>query len=576
MKRALSLILILCLVFLLTGCSDEPEEYSVTFAIDGIPKTLDPQIASSDSELAVVYNTCEGLMRFSPDGTVVYGAAKTHSVSSDGLVYTFTLKEGLKWSDGQELSAKDFAFGLTRAVLPETNCPAVESFYAVKGAKDVFQNGADLSTLGISYSGNTVTITLLYPDEDILHTLACSAAMPCREDFFINSKGKYGLSDELFISSGPFYVKKWSQDTESVSLRISKSPEYVGDIEVKPASVVMFFNNQNDHITEMSEGQMGSAYMPASLYENAVKKDLNTTVRQSESFILSLNNAAPIFSTQKMREIFAKSIDRSVISSKLSYGSVMNNGIVPPSYMLNSKSYSDISPCSPIGYDATAADEYLDELSVIKDTLQARLDAEKKAEDDYLEAVKKAHEDKKPIPEKPKKEITPYSLYAPWDSKDTVETDLSIICLDSPYVTPVALAVASCWEKAFGITVSVKPLSKNELTSAAKQGNYFAAILSYESPDCNAKSFLYSFTSYSNQNHIKYLNEEYDNFIRSLQTDGVTPDKLNQAENMLVSSASVIPLFSASHMVASMPNISNISFVTPNGYIDFTQALNSD
>lgn len=574
MKKVLSLLVLISLLFSMAGCSDQPEPYSITIAIDSVPKTLDPQIATSESELAIIYNTCEGLMRFMPDGSVTYGAAASHSVSNDGLTYTFTLKEGLKWSDGKELSAKDFVYGLTRAVLPETVCPAVESFYSIKGAKDVFEQKADVSQLGIAYTQNTVTLTLEYPDEDILRTLACSAAMPCREDFFIEAKGKYGLSHKLFISSGPYFVKKWSQETESVSLRISKNPEYVGEIKAKPESVVMFFNNQADHITEMYEGQLGSAYMPSYLYENAVKKGLNTIEISTENFFISLNNAAPIFSTLKMRNIFAQSIDKNVISSKLSYGSTLSNRIVPDSYMFSSTKYNDSTSVSPINYNPLSADEYLDELTAINTELKARLDAEEKEEQDYLEAVKKAQADKKPIPSKPIKVTTAYSLYAPWDSKDTVETDFSIICLNSPYVIPVAQAVASCWEKAFGITVSVKPLSLNELNAATKQGNYFAAILSHKSFDCNAKSFLYSFTSYSSQNCIKYLNQEYDDYVRMLQSDGITIEKLNEAERMLTSSASVIPLFTASHMVASMPNVSNIRLITPNGYIDITEALN--
>ena len=88
-----------------TACSNNDDAY-IYFQLDEVPKTLDPQTAKTDIELLISQNLYEGLMRYNEKGELQHGVAKSYE--KQGLTYTFTLRDGIKWSDGADLKAKDF------------------------------------------------------------------------------------------------------------------------------------------------------------------------------------------------------------------------------------------------------------------------------------------------------------------------------------------------------------------------------------------------------------------------------------------------------------------------------------
>jgi oligopeptide transport system substrate-binding protein len=87
------------------------------------PETLDPQLAADNASLAVVGDLYEGLATESADGTIVPGAATSWQVSPDGLTWTFTLRPGLRWSNGDPLAAEHFAAALRSVLAPGTTAP---------------------------------------------------------------------------------------------------------------------------------------------------------------------------------------------------------------------------------------------------------------------------------------------------------------------------------------------------------------------------------------------------------------------------------------------------------------------
>ena len=99
------------------------------------PETLDPLRATDNAALAVVGDLYEGLAREAADGSVVHGAAEAWSVSADGLTWVFRLRPDLRWSNGEPLTAAQFAASLEAALVPGTdlpNAPLLESVRAVE------------------------------------------------------------------------------------------------------------------------------------------------------------------------------------------------------------------------------------------------------------------------------------------------------------------------------------------------------------------------------------------------------------------------------------------------------------
>ena len=101
MKKFVSLILALMMTLSMVAIAGAEPVQEIVFALANEPDGIDPNVTSNSFASPFLVNCFEGLMTNSTtDGTVVYGEAESHTLSEDGLTYTFTLRDGLKWSDG--------------------------------------------------------------------------------------------------------------------------------------------------------------------------------------------------------------------------------------------------------------------------------------------------------------------------------------------------------------------------------------------------------------------------------------------------------------------------------------------
>ena len=101
------------------------------------PESLDPQRARTDSELYILRDLYEGLTALDAEARPMAGAAAEWTVSDDGRVYTFKLREGLRWSTGEPVVGEDFAFALRRLVDPKTASPYAAVVDVIESAADI-------------------------------------------------------------------------------------------------------------------------------------------------------------------------------------------------------------------------------------------------------------------------------------------------------------------------------------------------------------------------------------------------------------------------------------------------------
>ena len=120
----------------LFGCGSEKGTKSFIYeTVMGITN-IDPLFATNDTELHIVYNTFEGLMKYDKAGILTCGVAENYSVSNGGKTYTFKLKKDSKWSDGRPLTAEDFEFAFKRAVDPHSQSPYASTLLPITYAPD--------------------------------------------------------------------------------------------------------------------------------------------------------------------------------------------------------------------------------------------------------------------------------------------------------------------------------------------------------------------------------------------------------------------------------------------------------
>jgi ABC-type oligopeptide transport system substrate-binding subunit len=132
------------------------------------PATLDPQLAEDNASLAVVADLYEGLTRVAADGSVVAGAAARWEQSADRLTYTFHLRPGLTWSNGDALTAAHFAAGLARATASDSVAPNRPLLEALTGIEPI--------------DDRTLRLTLSRPVLYLPALLALPVAMPLHPD----------------------------------------------------------------------------------------------------------------------------------------------------------------------------------------------------------------------------------------------------------------------------------------------------------------------------------------------------------------------------------------------------------
>lgn len=226
----------LCLVF--AGCSkretpiDQANRAGIMIVGNGAePSTLDPQIVTGIPERNIVCTLFEGLTRTDPATLEAKpGAAERWEISGDGLLYTFHLRPGLKWSDGAPLTARDFHASFRRLLSPGLGSDNADQLYPVVNAEEYHKGRLqDFSQVGFRVVDDlTLEIRLSHPAPYLLKTMAARSWFPVPLHV-IEKHGDPLLSSNRWsqpgtlVGNGPFVVKDWKADSH---LEVARSPTY--------------------------------------------------------------------------------------------------------------------------------------------------------------------------------------------------------------------------------------------------------------------------------------------------------------------------------------------------------------
>lgn len=228
MKKIIAIVLSCALLLGLMAACTTPEksEFVVNACIASEPETIDPSLISSVDGSTYTQHQFEGLMKYkfltsqvgeNPNvlGTeMTYGQAKSHTVSEDGLTYTFTLRDDIKWSDGKDVKAEDFVYSWKRIVDPAT---ASDYGYILDG---VVENAAaiqaeekDADTLGIkAIDDKTLEIKLEAPCAYFLELCGFASLMPLRKDV-IDQFGDSWTDPANIVVNGAYKIVEWKHDS---------------------------------------------------------------------------------------------------------------------------------------------------------------------------------------------------------------------------------------------------------------------------------------------------------------------------------------------------------------------------
>jgi len=143
------------------------------------PATLDPHKAESVPDHNILRDLLEGLVTDGAKGELLPGAAESWDISPDASVYTFHMRQGAKWSNGEPVTAADFVYSLRRVVDPRTGSKYSFLVYPIKNAEAITAGKEAPETLGVeAVDPMTLKVTLKAPTAYFLALLAHGAASP--------------------------------------------------------------------------------------------------------------------------------------------------------------------------------------------------------------------------------------------------------------------------------------------------------------------------------------------------------------------------------------------------------------
>ena len=202
------------------------------------PDKLDPALNSTVDGAILAINSFAGLFTYDADQKQIPDLAESYTVSDDGLTYTFTLKDDLKWSNGDTLDASDFVYSWNRAVDPATASDYAYMFAPIKGYAEMTEMDADGNlvnpdaTLAVTASedGKTLTVELTTPTAYFLDLCAFPTYFPVYQEAVEaadpegNNPGAWALDPgENFVCSGAYVLTEWNHNSSMV---YEKNPYY--------------------------------------------------------------------------------------------------------------------------------------------------------------------------------------------------------------------------------------------------------------------------------------------------------------------------------------------------------------
>lgn len=190
------------------------------------PAKLDPALNSSVDGGCLAVNSFEGLMTYDAEGKLQPACAESYEVSEDGLTYTFTMRDGLKWSNGEALTAKDFEYSWKRAADPQTAADYAYLYEVLANGKyeeidgvDTFVGLADDAVVA-SEDGKTLTVKLTSVCPYFLDLCAFPAFFPVYEASVTAGNpdgttpgGWASDAGDLFVCNGAYVLKDWAHDS---------------------------------------------------------------------------------------------------------------------------------------------------------------------------------------------------------------------------------------------------------------------------------------------------------------------------------------------------------------------------
>ena len=488
------------------------------------PKTWDPQLNTSSMGGHIILNLYDGLVRDTQEGIKMASAESyTTSANAEGVedtVYTFTLRDGLKWSDGEPVTAHDYEYAWKRACSPEMASPyAFLMTDYIKGAYEYFSGEGTADDVAVkALDDKTLQVELKQPTAYFLNLVGWFTYMPCREDMTSTGEG-WEKDPAKCVTNGAFTLEEYQVGSH---ILLKKNENYWNADNVELAGVkVLFITDATTSLQGYQAGEINvTSILPGEEVPRLLAEDPNFSSDPAlGTTYFMFNMDADVVNDLNVRKALTLAIDRSMIVDQvLRDGATPAAAFVAPTFKLSTG-----ESVRPLDENGNVVEEYeIDPYSAKVEEAQAYL-----AEAGY-----------------PNGEGFP---------------KLKVLYYEAGNNGLICEAVQQMWQENLGISVELQVQEYATFTNTVNSGDWTIALTGW-SADYNDPMTMLSLFSAEGLNDPRWRykpyagvpddttlnpeNEAYDNAVKmAAKTSGEERDGyLKEAEDVLMENMVICPI----------------------------------
>lgn len=310
-------------------------EQTINIMTIGELATLDSMLYNDTPSSDMIGQAFEGLYRVSTGTEVELGQAADVEISEDGLIYTFTLREDIEWSNGDPVTAEDFEYTYQRLVDPanENTSSSVEIF---KNANAIRNGEMELDELGVrALDDLTLEIELEYPAPYLPKLLTGSRFLPVNKQFAEEAGSSYGTSATNVVTNGPFLLEGW--EGTNLEWTLVKNPNYWDADNVYLENVLVSVVKETGTGADLFDaGQLDYTILSDQFVGQYEGSDVFNQVPKATIGHLMFNVTNETTGNAALRRAISQAFDRELYaSSVIQDGSTPLNGWVPVGFDVN-------------------------------------------------------------------------------------------------------------------------------------------------------------------------------------------------------------------------------------------------
>lgn len=477
---------------------DSEGKKRITYTLREDVPSMDPQNSNSISSATANIHTLACLTR-NVEGEVKGDAAETWEVSEDGLVYTFHLRDGLKWSDGVDVKADDYVYGMQRLMDPAAACDYAFIGYILKNGTAVNNGEVPVEELGVkALDDKTVEITLEHPAVYFESMVSMCSLGPARKDLVEKYGQEYAADPEKAAYNGPFVMTEWKHGDELI---LTKNPDYWDADSVKLDEIcIKTVADAKTAVAMWEQGEVDITIVPTEMTKQ-YEEDSEFYFTGADDYIMLNQTEGKALANKNLRFALNYAINRK------EYNTLVNNDVYEPAQRLvlpnvtsADTTYGEAYPYEPfpLENDDAKAKEYLD------------------------------------------KAIAELGVASAADIK------ITLLTTDTEGAKKQAEVLQEQFQKNLGITVEIDQVTYKQRLEREQVLDYDMVVTGWVPDYSDAYSYLELWISDGQYNHSGYNNPRYDELLKASQTETdakARQDMLFEAEKIfLEEDAALVPL----------------------------------